>query len=74
MNRNDILEITYDLDTDEVCVVAYNGYPTYYKLSDLELADADERELGTEMKYFIEPNIFVIFYPEGYLVDFYIEE
>ena len=65
MNRNDILDITYNPDTDEVCVIAHNGYPMYYKLSDLELADADERELGTEMKYFIEPNIFVIFYPEG---------
>lgn len=69
----DILDVNYNPDTDELEVVGYNGYPTYYKLSEQKLVDANERELGTELEYLIEPNLHVVLYPEYYLHDYWLD-
>jgi hypothetical protein len=42
-------------------------------LSECELIDANERELGVEEEYVIE-NVHLFFYPEGRLCDFYVDE
>ena len=70
---NTIVDVTYNMDTDEVEMISELGFPTYYKLSECELIDANERELGVEEEYVIE-NVHLFFYPEGRLCDFYVDE
>lgn len=69
-----ISDIDYLPDTDEIEVVDYYGFPTYHKLYDLTVIDANERELGTEVIYLIEPNIHIVFYPEGRFLTWYEEK
>lgn len=69
-----MMDIRYLQKSDEVEVVNDYGYPTYYRLSELEQVDANERVLGTETEYRTPDGIHIIFYPEGVLSDWYKEE
>jgi len=69
---NDYIMVIYNAETDEVEVTNEFGFPTYYKLSDFEPIDANEREFGVEQEYVIG-NLHLFFYPEGILSDFYCE-
>lgn len=66
------VEVRYNIETDEIEIINEFGFPTYYRLSDFEPIDANERELGVEQEYVIE-NLHLFFYPEGILSDFYCE-
>ena len=74
-----MIELLYIHDTNEIEVISeYNlGFPEYYKFQDLEVIDANERELGVEIEYILKrknyPNIHIVFYPEGILNDFWEE-
>ncbi len=67
-------DINYDVETDIVEVVYASGSKMRYDRSTLTMFSADERELGTETDYLINPNIHVVFYPEYHLDNYYIDE
>ena len=67
------MDIRYLQKSDEVEVVNDYGYPTYYRMDELEQVDANERALGTETEYRTPDGIHIIFYPEGHLSDYYWE-
>lgn len=67
-------DIMYDIDSDNVEVIYKSGKKTLHNIESLKLISSDERELGTEHDYLIEPNIHVVFYPEGHLSTFYFDE
>lgn len=69
------MDVRYIFDTDEIEVTNDFGFPTYYPISELDPIDANERELGTETEYLIpELNLHLIFYPEGILSDFFVDD
>lgn len=66
-----ITDIRYILETNELEITDYYGYPTYVDMSTLEPVDANERELGVELEYVVNKKLHVFFYPEGVLCDWY---
>ena len=68
-----IEDVTYDADTNNVEVLYKSGKKTIHDVDSLKLIESDERELGVEREYLIEPNIHVIFYPESFLSNYYID-
>ena len=67
------ISVRYLQDSDEIEITNDYGYPTYYKMDELEQVDANERALGTETEYRTPDGIHVIFYPEGVLSEWYEE-
>lgn len=67
------MEIKYLPETNEIEVISDLGFPIYYNISELPTIDVNERELGLEIEYLINPNIRVIIYPECVLYDWYID-
>lgn len=67
----DVAEVGYNPDTGEIEILYFNGRAEYIKLSEQKTVDANERELGTETEYLLEPNLHVVFYPEGRLLDWW---
>lgn len=72
-HENSIANVWYDSESDEVEVDYVSGEKERYKRTSLKLVEADEREIATEEDYLIEPNLHVIFYPEGWMSNYYIE-
>lgn len=73
-NINYINGVAYDLETDKVDIIYKSGKKISYDVNSLKIISSDERELGVERDYLIEPNIHVVFYPEGHLSTFYFDE
>ena len=71
------MDVNYIFDTNEIEIIDDFGFPTYKNLSELEIIDANERELGVEEEYVIELStgiLHIFFYPEGRLSDYYLEQ
>lgn len=68
------MDVRYLPDSNEIEVVDDMGFPTYYLMDSLAQVDANERALGTETEYMTDDGLHLIFYPEGILSFWWVDE
>ena len=68
------MDVRYLPNSNEIEVVDDMGFPTYYLMDSLTQVDANERALGTETEYMTDDGLHLIFYPEGILSFWWVDE